>query len=118
MELWCTMEKIWSYGKSYGIMEKNYGTIPRIMKLRFTKKKKIVDYQKLRIFIYNEKTWGNIPEELNFLIKYIALEHWFIMEKLLYYEKKYGTMEKLCHYWKNYGTILKLSYYSIYFLLG
>ena len=42
--LWKTMvlwKKLWYYGQ-------NYGTILRTMELRFTKKKNMVDYHKLR----------------------------------------------------------------------
>ena len=99
------------------------------MELRFAKEKKqdrlLKFFQKLWIFvIYNEENFGNIPKQLMFLNKNMAIELWFSMEKLWHYGKNYGTMEKtnkvpwktIILYWKvwkfdlyekNYGTIEK-----------
>ena len=54
-----------------------------------------------KTFIYNgKKNFGNIPTQLRFLNKFIALEHWFTIDN-------YGTMEKKLWY---YGK--KLWYYT------
>ena len=52
------------------------------------------------------ENYGNIPEYLKFLNKFIALELWFTKEN-------YGTMEiklwyygKICYYTENYGTFI------------
>ena len=47
-----------------------------------------------------EKNNGNIPKQLNFFNKYIALKLWFTMEN-------YGTKKKAMILWKNYGTMDK-----------
>ena len=44
---------------------------------------------------------------MKYLYKFIALELWFILEYLWYYDKNYSTMEKLWYYRKNGGTIPK-----------
>ena len=57
--------------ENYGIMEKNmvlygqnYGTILRIIELRFTKKKSMVDYQILRNFDLLWKNYGTIEKTM------------------------------------------------------
>ena len=91
------------------LWEKNYGTIERTMalwkklwyytktmelwftmELRFTKEKKLGNLPKT--LIYSGKKYANIPNKLNFLKEFIALQLWFNMEKLWYYGKK------LCYY--------------------
>ena len=100
MVLWT---KLWYYGQTYGTLEKNYGTMDKpmwlyrklwkTMELRFTNEENMVDYQKL-YELYNEKTYGSIPNQLKFLNKFIALELWITMENYGTMEKKYGTLEK------------------------
>ena len=58
MVLWT---KLWYYRK-------------KTIELLFTKEKNMVNYQKIRNFIYNGKNYGNIPKQLKFLNKCIALE--------------------------------------------
>ena len=57
----------------------------------------LVDYQKLWNFDYGKK-YANIPKQLKFLNKFIALELWFTM-------KNYGTVEKTMVLWNNNGTM-------------
>ena len=53
----------------------SFGTISRTMQLRFTKEKKHDRLPKpSENFTYNGKTYGNIPKQLKFLDKFIALE--------------------------------------------
>ena len=62
-------------------------------------------YGSLWTLIYIGKNNGNIPKQLKFLIKYIALELWFTMEKLRVV--LYNVKKKLLYYGKNYDTIPK-----------
>ena len=59
------------------LRNKKHGRLPRTKKLWFIMEK-----------------YGNVPKQLKFLRKIIALELWFTMEKLLLYGKNYGTFEK------------------------
>ena len=117
-------KKRWYYEQNYDTIKK-YENIPRTIEL-FTKEKSIVVYQKLRNFII-EKKIGNIPTQLKFLNKFIALELWFTIENygtmdknyIWYHTEKYGTIQKtieLCFtmdktmaLWTNYGTIVNYS---------
>ena len=60
----------------------------------------MVDYQKLRNFDLLWTNYGNLPKQLNFFNKFIALELSFTIEK-------YGTKEKRWYYEKNYGIMDK-----------
>ena len=124
MELWFTME-------NYGAMEKNMvqweKTMVQYWKLVYYTEnygtsicegKKKVGYPKLWIFvIYNEKNFGNIPKQLMFLNKYMALELWFSKEKLLHYGKKTMILwkklirfhgKKLWYYTEKYGNLIHM----------
>ena len=57
------------------------------------------------MLIYVGKKYGNIPKQLKFLNKFIALELWFTIRKLWYCGENYGTVEKTKVLWKNNGTI-------------
>ena len=64
MVLW---KKLWYYGQ-------NYGTILSTMELRFTKKKNMVDYQKLRDFDLLWKKLLKYTKIIEVLNRFLALE--------------------------------------------
>ena len=76
MEIWFTMIKLCYYGKTMVLwkkdtMEEIIVLYQNIMELRMQKEKNMLDYYKLWFLM--EKT-VNIPKQLKFLNKYIALE--------------------------------------------
>ena len=91
------------------VLWRNYGTILKIMVLYwklwyytenyetsiYERKEQCWVNKNYESVIYNGKHFANMPKQLKFLNKYIAVKLWFTMEKLWYYGKK------------NYGTILK-----------
>ena len=79
-------KKLWYYAK-------NYGSIPKTIKLRFTNEKNMVDYQTKETLIYYGEKNSNFPKIFKILNKFIALE--LTMDKLWYY----GEITVL---WKNY----------------
>ena len=52
----------------------NYGTVEKTMEVRLTKKKNMVDYQKLRNFDYNGKKLRKYTKIIEVLNRLIAFE--------------------------------------------
>ena len=87
--------KLWYYTE-------NYGTILKIMKLPFTKEKNNVELTKtMNLWFIMENTFANMPKQLKFFNKYIAVKLWFTMEKLWYYGKKTMVL-----YWKLLNVLI------------
>ena len=81
---------------------KNYGTLPNSIELKLTKEKNDrLPKTKTLWFIIEKKNYPNIPKQLKFLNKFIALELWFTLEN-------YGTMEKTIVLWKKLWYYCKL----------
>ena len=72
MVLWKTNQ--FTKDKTMVLWIKNYGTIPKISELRFYEGENMVDYKYYETVIFNGKKYGNIPKQLQFLNKFIALE--------------------------------------------
>ena len=88
------LKTLWYY-------EQNYGTIPRTSIYEGKKHSRFPKTNKLWFIM--EKNYGNIQKWLKFLNKWIALEHWYTMEKL------FGAMEITIVLWENYGTKVNYS---------
>ena len=94
-------KNLWYYGKTLWYNGKKCDIISKTIEIWFTKEKNGRLQKNYEILFYNrKKNYGNIPIQLEFLNKYIALELWFTVEN-------YDTMEKTMELWKNYGTIEK-----------